>query len=97
MNIKSAVLFILFQIDLAVNDYLQISMDNAASKNGQIYFSSTVTSCDVTYILNGVSTKLSTTFEKRSSQLLKINFNEPMLSSVTYQVAINTIDRARTE
>jgi len=55
LNLKSS-------IDLAVNDYLQISMGNAGSKNGQIYFSNTVTSCDVTYDLNGVITKLNTTF-----------------------------------
>lgn len=71
-------------------------MGNAGSKNGQIYFSNTVTSCDVTYDLNGVITKLNTTFQKRSPQLLKININEAMLSSKTYQIAINTIDRART-
>lgn len=63
LNLKSSViLFYNSKIDLAVNDYLQISLANAGSKNGQIYFSNTVTSCDVTYELNGVTTKLSTTF-----------------------------------
>ena len=37
-------------------------MDNAPTRNGQIYFSNTVTSCDLTYDQNGVTTRLSTTF-----------------------------------
>lgn len=81
---------------MAVNDFLQISMETASSKNGQMYFTNPVTSCDITYTENGVTTKLTTTLERRSSLLLKINILDLMPSSRTYQIAINTIDRART-
>lgn len=71
-------------------------METASSKNGQMYFTNPVTSCDITYIENGVTSKLNTTLERRSSLLLKINIFDLMPSNRTYQIAINTIDRART-
>lgn len=83
-------------MDLAINDYLQISMDNATDKNGQMLFSNPMTSCNISYTVGGVTTTLSTTFQRVSSQLVIITMNAPMPSANTYQIAINTITRPRT-
>ncbi len=82
---------------MSANDYFTITLDTASTKNGQMYFSNPMTSCDILFTENGVTSKLLSTVERMSSTLIRVNLNEIMLSNRTYQIAINTIERARTE
>jgi hypothetical protein len=81
---------------LAINDFLNIALEAATSRNSQISFSNPITSCDIFSVLNGVKTKLTTTVQKISASLLRVNLGQTLPSSQTYEIAINTIERART-
>lgn len=59
-------------------------------------FANTISSCDILYNINSTNLALSNSYERRSSKLLKINLLQALISSLTYQLTISTIQRPRT-
>ncbi len=79
-----------------MNDYLLMTLETTNNIDSEMVFPNIISSCDISYSVNSTNLALSNSFERRSSKLLKINLLQPLVSSLTYQLAISTIQRPRT-